>query len=425
VKSVGHGSVPLCVSLCALMLSACGDRDPDFDEPGPEADPFALLEEDGLPVLHLWTTDDSSEDAYSPARLVYRGREYRGVQAKYRGETSLAYPKKSFTVRLAAGDPFDEPAHGLRARRRIVLTTTFDDNSYVRQRLAFELWHRLQPSISVQSYHAVLYLNGRYHGLYLVGDHVDGELMAAHGLWPEGNLYKARDHDANLRLEDRRGDPKEPLELGYSKEEGKPQAGEPGAFDDLHALIRWAASAPDGELAVQLDDTIERGDFEAWLMLVSAIDAMDSAGKNSYLYHDPRPAAPDPRWRCVPWDFNASFGQDWQTWRLSSQRKLARYDGENALFERFTSIPELAQPLKQRVRDALAASWSRAEVLALFDAYSEEIAAAALRDEHRWGARMRDYDWGARKDPFTTHDEERAYVRQWIEERWELIGEQN
>ncbi|HMI92556.1 MAG TPA: CotH kinase family protein, partial [Polyangiales bacterium] len=257
----------------------------------------------------------------------------------------------------------------------------------------------------------------------LVSDHVDDELMEAHGLWAGGNLYKARSHEANLRLEDRWGEPKTALESGYTKEEGEPAQGEPGAFDDLHALINWASTAPDEELVAQLDAVLDRADFTAWLVLVSAIDAMDSAGKNGYLYHDPRPVAPDARWHYVPWDFNASFGQDWQTWRLDSQRALSLYDQQNALFERFTELSPLRESLAQRYRDALAGALSASEVLALFDAYTDEVADAAHRDERLWGEPMRAYDWGGRKEPFTSFDQERAYVRQWIAERWTLIAE--
>ena len=60
--------------------------------------------------------------------------------------------------------------------------------------------------------------------------------------------------------------------------------------------------------------------FADWFVFTSALRADDSAGKNSYLYHDPRPAAPDPRWRYVPWDFNASFGQDWRARPTAADR---------------------------------------------------------------------------------------------------------
>ena len=456
MKSAGAlsgGGAWSCLRLCAVVLCACGDAAPEgagdagFAAVGGGASGQASAdaagngalagagapddrmladaphEEDGLPIVHLWVDPNVSELGYTPARLVYRGHAYQGVLAKHRGKTSLTYPKKNFTMKLTKPNLFDEPEHGMLGRRRIVLTTTFDDNAYVRQRLAFALWNRLQPQIEVHAFNALLYLNGQYHGLYLVGDHVDDERMEASGLWPGGNLYKARSHDANLSFEDWSGDPKDPLERGYTKEEGEPAHGEAGAFDDLHALFAWLADTPDDQLVAELDGVLDRDDFEAWRVLVSAIDATDSAGKNGYLYHDPRGGAPDPRWHYVPWDFNASFGQEWQTSRLRADRSLDHYDHYNALFERSAAIPELDAAYAQRFRSALAGSLSRAAVLALFDAYSDEVAAAAERDEAVWGQAMREFDWLDRDDPFTTHAEERAYVRAWIAERWQRLEE--
>lgn len=387
-------------------------------EPATGPDPFALQEEDGLPVVHLWVASEVNDADYVPAVLVYRGHSYQGVQAKFRGKTSLRYPKKSFTIKLAKNDLFAEPAQGMNERRRIVLTTTFDDNSYVRQRMAYALWNRLDPTIEVRSYNAVLYLNGAYHGLYLVGDHIDDELMEASGLWPHGNLYKARTNDANFRLVDRRKRRKESLARGYTKEEGSPAAHEDGAFDDLLALVRWVAEAPAEQIVAEIDWRLDRADFEAWLVLVSSIEATDSEGKNSYLYHDARLDAPDARWHCVPWDFNASFGQNYRTRRLQSDRLPEIYGDFNALFAHLVTIPELQASLAQRYHDALNRNWKSHQVLALFDAYSDEVAAAAERDEQLWGEAMRDF-WN--RDPFNTYAEERAYTRQWIADRWALL----
>ncbi|HMI92554.1 MAG TPA: CotH kinase family protein, partial [Polyangiales bacterium] len=380
--------------------------------------PLLPVEQDGLPVLQLWTAPEINDDAYSPAHLIADGHQYAAVQAKYRGKTALRFPKKSFTVKLAKHDLFNDSAHDFLDKRRLVLTASFDDNSHLRARLAFELWNRLQPRIQVQTYHAVVFLNGQYQGLYLVCDHVDDELMEAHDLWPGGNLYKARTHDANLRLVDRAGDPKVSLDLGYTKEEGTPAAELPGAFDDLAELITWVATAPDAQLVAELDATLDRADFESWYLLVSTIDAADSAGKNGYLYHDPRAGAPDPLWHYVPWDFNSSLGQDWRTRHTASDTALERYAPKNALFERFAAVPELAERITKRFEAAFEHAWALPEILALVDAWGAEIGAAARRDEQSWGESIRGYDWGSDKLEFTSFDQELVYLRAWIEARW-------
>jgi hypothetical protein len=58
--------------------------------------------------------------------------------AKYRGSTSSNYPKRSFTFKFDKAAPFVDEARGFPNARRIVLTTNFDDNSNLRQRLPLQ-----------------------------------------------------------------------------------------------------------------------------------------------------------------------------------------------------------------------------------------------------------------------------------------------
>ena len=87
----------------------------------------------------------------------------------------------------------------------MVLITSFDDISYVRQKLVYDLWaemadfqdvHRLTP----RTFFAVVYINGEYQGLYTGCDRIDDEFVRHMGFEDgEGNLYKAVSHDANFK----------------------------------------------------------------------------------------------------------------------------------------------------------------------------------------------------------------------------------
>ena len=53
-----------------------------------------------------------------------------------------------------------------------------------------------------------------------------------------------------------------------------------------------------------------------WLfILMTFVGGWDSGGKNQLVYHDPESDGP---WRFVPWDFNASWGQQWETSRVTA-----------------------------------------------------------------------------------------------------------
>src|SRR5690606_21217469 len=124
-----------------------------------------------------------------------------------------------------------------------------------------------------------------------------------HGLFEDGNLYKARTHDANFRLTRANGGqmPKRNLSEGYTKEAGTPLEGEPGASVDLEALVGWVGSSSSEAFSAELDTRVVQREYEDWWLLVSLTLARDSAGKNSYHYSDPRLGA-DARFHVVPWD---------------------------------------------------------------------------------------------------------------------------
>ncbi len=386
-----------------------------FGAPGnvPIADPALYAEEMGLPVFHLEADQEMSLDAYAPVEIVYRGHRY-AAEARLRGRTSMYYPKRGLALRFQKADRFDEPEHGggFRRRRKLVLISNFDDNSYLRPRLSFELWNRLQPSVPVKSWSAVVYLNGAFHGLFTVADFVDADLFEMAGLPGTGNLYKAVDHDADFQDRTPRGS-------GFEKTEGWPPAGDAAAFDDLAALIAFVAHAPDAAFRDEVGTWLELGDYGAWWILTSAIAAIDSMGKNAYHYH---PSGSE-RWRVVPWDFNASWGQSWDTRRLEHHADPVEMGkSANRLFARLILDPLHADALRARYREALERELHIEHVLALVDALATEVAGAARRDERRWGAAYRDYGpWRDRED-FTDHAREVEHIRSWAKARWALLA---
>lgn len=392
-----------------------------FDDPRnvPVLDPTAYPEEYGLPVVFLDTTPALDNETYSPATITAGGHVY-DAEAKLRGASSLDYPKNNYTLKFTKLDKFSAPqyAGGFVDKRKVVLTSTFDDNTHVRQRMSFAVWNALDPGhIQVQTYNGVVFLDGEYHGLYVVSDHIDEYLMEDHGLDQAGNLFKARTHDANFRLTNNDGDPKATPHDGLSKAEGTPVEGQPGAFDDLDALVQFVATAPSASFLAEVDARIDRRDYENWWIAVSMIEAGDSGGKNSYHYHDP---AGGP-FRVVPWDFNHSFGQDWRTIRTSATRAPEDYADRNELFARFFDEPTVVAPLGMRYGQVLRGAVSQDTVLSWVDAWVSENRASALRDQSRWGEAYRTYSRWRDRDDLLEHDAEVAYLRQWIRDRWAFL----
>jgi len=400
-----------------------------FDVPGNlPVDPATYSEEFGLPVLHITTDPEINDQDYLPASITYRGHAFEGALAKYRGQSSSGYPKRNLTLKFTKEDRFGDPIAlpGFEGRRKVAVTTTFDDNTNLRARLAFELWNRIGVgSVQVKAYNAVVFLNGQFWGIYTITDHIDRYLVEDFGLHEDGNLYQAKTHDANFRLT-RDTEPdvaKLSLSEGYTKEEGTPIEGEPGANADLEDLVGWVATSTSQSFLSEMGARLVQREYEDWWLLVSLIIASDSAGKNSFHYHDPRPGALDARFHVVPWDFNDSFGQTFYNDHAGREatRDPEELSSQNRLFERLLEEPSTREPLLERLRATLDNEWEVGSVLQLFDAWAAENEPVALRDERKWGAEYAAYFAEARSTGVTTHVEELQYVRGWIRDRWAFV----
>jgi hypothetical protein len=388
-----------------------------YDHPNnaPVVDASKYTHEYGVPVLHLSFSGDLMREIYSPVQLTYLGHTYQGATAKYRGTTSFAYPKRNYTIAFADSDELIDPTLG--RRDKLALITPFDDNSYLRPHMSFEVWNRMDPAhIQVKSFPLVVFLNGKYWGLYTASDHVDSDLMKRAGLSKDGNLFFAYHADGNWGLHTIDGTPKWSPHQGFEKRHGLPPEGTTGAFADLDAAVNWVNSASNSDFNAGFATRFNKKDYEDWWILATLILATDSGGKNAFHYHDPRGGV----FRYTPWDFNASFGQDWNTKRLSYTARLSFF-AYNKLFERMMADPTFAAETRARYKAVLANEIEVSKILAEFDAYHARITESARRDESKWRAAYRTYSgWNTRTD-FTTFDQEVAYTRAWISQRWSSL----
>ncbi|MFY0522468.1 CotH kinase family protein [Archangium gephyra] len=410
---------------CASTSGWAGALPAECQAPGShEAGSVAVetrAEEDGLPVFNLFVSESlPDEERDYQARLVYRGR-CLPVQLRFRGDTSRHFPKRSYTLDFSRDAPFDEPllAEGFTGRRKVVLVSPFNDNSYLRHRLAFTLWNRMAPDhIQVKTFSAIVYVNGRYMGLYAVVDHLNAHLLAAQGLDRDGDLFKADGDDANFsRLTYETHEPKRYLHQGFEKKAGIPESG-PGAHDSIAAFTAFVADSGPERFRVERDAWMEAREYEDWWIFATLVTANDSVAKNAYHYR-----ARGGRWRPIPWDLDASFGQNWDT-RRNEPEDRTTYASRNRLFARMLEDPAIAGPLRERYRVLLQGELRAEVVLGLIDQYAREIAPAARRDEVHWRQQYLDFfRWRTRTD-FTTFDEEVEYLRRWVRQRWSALESQ-
>ncbi|HJN77480.1 MAG TPA: CotH kinase family protein [Myxococcota bacterium] len=382
--------------------------DPDL---GVGVDPLTYTEEWGLPVFHL-DVGTAITQSYQDATLTYMGALWEH-QVKIRGATSASFAKPSYTLEFP--DEEFQLEGWEKSRNHLVLLSTFDDNAYVRQKFIYDTWlamaehqgvHRLTP----RTFFAVVYLEGEYHGLYVGLDKVDDEFVDHAGLDRDGNLYKAISHDANFSRVSAYGGNKSDLAAGYEQKEG------PSAFDDLRQLVAFTGDSDADTMMAEAEGWIDVEEFMDWFLLVYVSVSEDSAGKNSYLYNDPA----DWTFRYVPWDFNHSWGQNWYTARVSAQN-------ENA----YTSTNRVFWAIQQSRPDDLLERWvqlregplSLEAQLSTVESYWELVDPSAERDWIKWESAHKSHWWGAYRSDWTSYEEEKDYLRQWLTDREDhLVG---
>ncbi len=386
----------------------------DPDAAGAQAPrPGEYTEEWGLPVIHV-TVDGSPTEEERAATITVRDQAVDGF-VKIRGASSASYPKVSYTLDFES-DELSVTEWGEQSREHMILITSFDDNSYLRQKLGYDLWmamaeHQGVQRLTPRTFFGVLYLNGEYQGLYTGCDRIDDEFLRHMGTEGDGNLYKSVSHDANFYLVDASGRTKSWLGAGYEKKEGDPEN-----WDDLYALVSLTGESDDDTLWNH-HPGVDLEEFADWLIWAQFTLAQDSAGKNAYLYADPIAE----QWRLTPWDLNESFGQNWYTARLPATNRND-YFWNNRVFAMLQTQPDARAMVEARYAELRANGPLQPEVLhAMIDTYVDTLGPNMDRDWDRWGDRYRSYDrWAGTRNAagdWTTPEEEVAYIRAWIDAR--------
>jgi hypothetical protein len=176
---------------------------------------------------------------------------------------------------------FDEFVKGQRYQGldRLLLNNANQDRGLLNEHLAYELYRRAGLS-APRTAHAVVMLNGKLYGFYVVREAYDKR--ALRGMFGDGggNLYEGPccvDFAAPL------GSPAE-LDLKDEQEEGRSR-------EDLRALAAIVETAPDDTLEQQLEAVLDVDAFLTGYALEVALAHWDGYVlnlNNYYVYHRPR-----------------------------------------------------------------------------------------------------------------------------------------
>jgi spore coat protein CotH len=318
------------------------------------------------------------------------------------GASSQVYPKKSFGITL------DRPVQwlGMKESAQWVLNAAFVDRSLMRHKLSYDLFRSLSrtnaPRFAAASRFVEVNLNGKYQGVYLLMERVDRGMMGLMRYDPNASehacIYKAEDHCANF---DRLGHD------GYEQREPDPLTRAYwGPLDRFNKFVSTTSDQeffnPANGIAPQLDleNTI---DFHLLVLVTSNMDGFD---KNLLLARDaPQTNGPPPRFFFVPWDYDATFGQNWHGAPFKPSAWLT-----NHLFERLLSDSAYRKNFAARWKQLRQREFSLPTIYAMIDENARTLGAAAERNQVRWEGR-----------PF---QEEIARMKPWLEQRVKWLDQE-
>ncbi len=298
-------------ALILLGLSAPGvlvSQNP-FPEPGP------VFRDDLLPVIKLYLPADSlnrllqnplSDHEY-PARFEFVSGTVKEslpvVGLRIRGNTSRLSAKKSFKISF---NTFTDKGKFFELEK-MNLNGEHNDPSVIRSKLGWDLYRSIGVP-APRANHILLYINDKFHGVYINVEHIDEEFVKLRYGNKKGNLYKCL-YPADLTF--RSKDPNDYKFEENSRRSYELQTNElADDYSDLSKLIDVLNNTPTANLYSELSKILNINSVLGAFVIDVFIGNWDGPfynKNNFYLYKNTTTGL----FEFIPYDLDNTFGIDW------------------------------------------------------------------------------------------------------------------
>ncbi len=242
----------------------------------------------------LLNNKPSSDKSSFPLSVSFNNHQHSGKIA-VSGSSTRRFIKKSLRITLSDGKWMGS--------NKIVLNAMSSDATMMRVWLGWELARAVgMPAPETQFVR--LYVNNNYAGLYLAMEWVGNDVFARDGYSDKGHLYQPNDSGFCGDLS--------PL----SMTKVSPVSGD-GCWADLtrgnktfaplEELVRKIDTTPVADFDKFMDANFAKDTVVDWILVNGLIGNGDSYNKNYFLYLNDA----DNKWVVMPWDFDLSFGRNW------------------------------------------------------------------------------------------------------------------
>lgn len=295
-----------------------------------------------------------------PAILEYEGESF-DCRVCYRGASSLNLPKRSWKVEFDFEGPF--------GRKETILNSEYRDISVCRNRLAMSIadeFGLMTPDMR----HISFIINDLFRGVFLEVEPVDLDFFARRG-YAENPYFKAITHNARFApIRNSESWPYHYYPYEYTTEDS----------DTLGARIAFIQFGDPDSVGAHLSDMFVMEDLLNYFALQFCLHNYDGFAKNFYLYQ-----FNDYRYHMVPWDCDATFGNDYQGNYVGGTNDLTFAPLTcQAVFQRMIGVPEYNEEFLSVVNEMSGAGFDSAALK--IEQYFYEIRNDVYQDTFKRGS---------------------------------------
>jgi spore coat protein H len=307
-----------------------------------------------LATIESTMSDNQTPVVFSAADYTSDGATPNGM-LQLHGSTSRTAIQKSFQIHLAkTGAPW-------RGSHTVNLLKHPFDLTRVRSSISFDEFRSVSDFTSLRQGWIHLSINGADQGLYQWLEEPDTDFLAAHGLDPNGTVYKSETFAFEPVSDAVASDPNQFGMLVEAK--GTPAVAK---FQQMAAAVN--------DMTQDINDVIaryfNRANYVTWLAVNMLMTDYDSNTQNFILYSPAGYAG----WYFLPWDYDGA----WDWYSQPGEFTLPRYrEGLSnwwsiMLHSRFLSDPNNLAELDARIK-ALTATVSDTATAALMAGYHDLV----------------------------------------------------
>lgn len=269
------------ILISLTSLSSCNYYTKDFSKI--EIENFELINENYKTLREL---------------RILRNNESKFFQAriKFRGGSSIGYPKKNFTINLDKEYKFK----GAKKDDDWILNASVVDKTFLRNVFSYKLFRDFNSKNEApQTSYADIYANGEYYGFYVVCERLD---ISSLKLDRENDALVFKE-PAVFRLYQQKLDSLETF-LGHYYHQKHPKI--ENKYYEIDSLKDFILFASDSLFEAEIFNKIDVSNLLDWHVLLELTNNADGLLKNFVLYKK----SAEEKFRVAIWDFDHSFGRD-------------------------------------------------------------------------------------------------------------------